>query len=396
MKISFEKRYFSFNRIILLATGLWPYQQSKVVQLQLMLFFSILLSFIAFQLSRLLFVEYTFNFTIKILCVSLYIIFFAIKYISFWINKETIKCLLEQLQYIYNDLKDKNEIAIYDKYGNIAKRITITFIIGEISCLCTLSGMQWWPWFLDMIIPKNETYTHHLIVLLSKYYDVQEKYYYFILLHLSATITVGSFALVAVATMMLSYAKHICGMFRIASYRLEQAMTINTLQSISLKTEIVIYKEIVYAVDIHRKAMKFAKFLINSMERSFLSVIMITVLCVSFNLYRISQTESFTENVEETLIHLLIITFTLLYMFLANYTGQEITDYNNHVSFTAYNIPWYQAPLHIQKLILVLIQRSNKTFTLNIGGLFTLSLECFASLLSTSVSYFTVMLSLQY
>ncbi|EZA62410.1 hypothetical protein X777_10040, partial [Ooceraea biroi] len=49
MKISFEKRYFSFNRIILLATGLWPYQQSKVVQLQLMLFFSILLSFIAFQ-----------------------------------------------------------------------------------------------------------------------------------------------------------------------------------------------------------------------------------------------------------------------------------------------------------------------------------------------------------
>lgn len=36
--------------------------------------------------------------------------------------------ILERLQYIYNDLKDKNEIAIYDKYGKIAKRITIIFI----------------------------------------------------------------------------------------------------------------------------------------------------------------------------------------------------------------------------------------------------------------------------
>jgi len=39
-----------------------------------------------------------------------------------------MRCLLEWLQYIYNNLKDKNEIAIYDKYGNIGKRITIMFM----------------------------------------------------------------------------------------------------------------------------------------------------------------------------------------------------------------------------------------------------------------------------
>jgi len=42
-----------------------------------------------------------------------------------------MKYLLEWLQYIYNDLKDENEIAIYDKYGNIAKRITFIFISEE-------------------------------------------------------------------------------------------------------------------------------------------------------------------------------------------------------------------------------------------------------------------------
>jgi hypothetical protein len=49
MRISFEKRYFSLNRIILLVVGLWPYQQSKVVRFQSTLFLSILISFIIFQ-----------------------------------------------------------------------------------------------------------------------------------------------------------------------------------------------------------------------------------------------------------------------------------------------------------------------------------------------------------
>jgi len=35
---------------------------------------------------------------------------------------------MERLQNIYNNLRDKNEFAIYDKYGKIAKRITVMFI----------------------------------------------------------------------------------------------------------------------------------------------------------------------------------------------------------------------------------------------------------------------------
>jgi len=52
MRISFEERYFSFNRMALLAAGLWPYQQSKFARLQLVLFLGILISFITFQVYR--------------------------------------------------------------------------------------------------------------------------------------------------------------------------------------------------------------------------------------------------------------------------------------------------------------------------------------------------------
>jgi hypothetical protein len=40
---------------------------------------------------------------------------------------------------------------------------------------------------------------------------------------------------------------------------------------------------------------------------------------------------------------------------------------------------WYMCPLHIQKLIILLLQRKAKEFQLTCGGLFVASFECFAS-----------------
>ncbi|XP_011634441.1 odorant receptor 43a-like [Pogonomyrmex barbatus] len=82
-------------------------------------------------------------------------------------------------------------------------------------------------------------------------------------------------------------------------------------------------------------------------------------------------------------------------MFAANLVGQQIIDHNNHVFIMAYKVRWYIAPLNIQKMILLLLQRGNKSFGLSVGGLFIASLECFATLINASVSYFTVMYSMQ-
>ncbi|KAH0944439.1 Or9e55NTE, partial [Eciton burchellii] len=395
--ISFEERYFSFNRIVLLAVGLWPYQQSKIVRFQVVIFLGILISFIAFQFLRLFFEECTFDFTIRIriLCVSFYFTFLTVTYIIFLINVHTIKHIMERLQNTYNDLKDEKEIAIYNEYANIAKRITFAFIVIAVCAFLLVIVLQTWSNILNVIAPNNNIYTHQFKVMICKYFAMQDKYFYFFLLHLNAVIAIGSIALLAVGTISLSYFKHICGMFRIASYRLERVMKTKKLQSITSENEIAIYKGIICTVNIHRTAMEFCKFFMNSVEKSALSLIMIIVLCVSFSLYEISQIELFSGKIDETVIDLLILIFTLISMFLVNYVAQEVTDYNNHVFLTAFNIPWYTASLQIQKMTLFLLQRGSKAFTLNLGGIFTLSLECFASLASTSVSYFTVMLSFQ-
>ncbi|KAL6417800.1 hypothetical protein ACFW04_012528 [Cataglyphis niger] len=85
----------------------------------------------------------------------------------------------------------------------------------------------------------------------------------------------------------------------------------------------------------------------------------------------------------------------LLYLFFINYIGQEIMNHNDHVFFTVYNVQWYIAPLRVQKLILFLLLKGSKTVSLNYGGVVLLSLKFFATLTKASLSYFTVMYSIQ-
>lgn len=91
-------------------------------------------------------------------------------------------------------------------------------IVVEIFAVFSVTVTQCMPYIFDAIIFKNETSTmrRRLIVLLSKYYAIQEKYILIIILHMNAACTIGSLALVATGTIMITCIKHICGMFRIA------------------------------------------------------------------------------------------------------------------------------------------------------------------------------------
>ncbi|XP_025155308.1 uncharacterized protein LOC105189243 isoform X2 [Harpegnathos saltator] len=335
--ICIESQHFNLNRILFLAIGLWPYQQSRLAQLQTIFLFSILTSYIVFQLTPFITAEFSLKLVIKV-CSSIFcFIVFVIKYSSFWIKTQTVKWTLEQLQHMCNELKDENEIAIIERYGYYAKCSTFRF-----TSLC-----------------------------------------------------IGMIVLVATGTMLIASFKHACGMFKIASYRIERAISITMVMNINLVDKITIYKSLIHAIDIHRKTMQFSTDLMSNFEITFLFLIVFTVLSLSLNLYQIFQIISYGADAKELLYHVSYVVITLIYMFMANYVGQEITDHNNHVFFTVYNIRWYIAPLHVQKLILFLLQRGGKTFGLTVGKLFISSLDCFATLTNASMSYFTLIYSIR-
>ncbi|KAH0946899.1 hypothetical protein HN011_005410 [Eciton burchellii] len=381
--ICLEARHFNLNKILLQATGLWPYQQTKLVRIQFAVLFGILATAIIFQLTTFITTKSVSNFIIKNLPTALALTIALIKYTSFHVHVRSIKVMLTELQNMYNGLKEKNEKAIIEKYGDNANRYTAMLTSFTVSSMSVFILGQIWPSILDIVLPKNESRPCHLHIAMEYFLD-QEKYFYFILFHLNAGIFIGMITTVATGAMGIAYLQYVCGMFMIASYRLENAMKIDMLKNINKN---LILMDITRAVDMHRQAMKLCDFLINRFEILFFCLIVFGVICLSLNLLRIFQT-TWSADAKEFVLPILGATICILYMFIANYVGQDTTDHNVQIYITAYNIQWYKAPLQVQTLILFILQRGIKSFTLSIGGLFDASFECFATLVKASVSYF--------
>ncbi|XP_032680468.1 odorant receptor 43a-like [Odontomachus brunneus] len=252
-----------------------------------------------------------------------------------------------------------------------------------------------WPRVLGIFFYLNESLFRRKTLILTEYFVDQEKYSYLIMLHTDIAVIIGTFAMIATGTLLLVSLKHACGMFSIASYRIERAITNNRRENVNLKDQNVIFRRMVYAIDIHRKAMQYSNFLVSSFEGTFFLLIAFTVICLSFNFFRIFQLTSTGGDKFELLLRFLHTILILLFMFVGNAIGQELTDRNDQVYFTAYKVIWYTTSLHVQKLILFLIQRGNKTFWLKVGGLFVPCLEGFSTLINASLSYFTMIYSTQ-
>ncbi|XP_026825110.1 uncharacterized protein LOC105282612 isoform X4 [Ooceraea biroi] len=339
MKINYKNQFF-LNWLLLLPFGLWPDKETKFTYLQATLFCCLMMSSIIFQLSRLFTAECSFDLIVRILSSTTFFATLTVPTILFWIHSKTMKYLLYKVEHMYDELHDRNEITICEKYRYIARRFTIIVVILLMCAMTFATVLLYWPFAFDILIPKNESYTIRTMEIVSKFFVVSKKYYFLVMVHLCSAASAGVIVLSAIGTMLISHFMHACGMFEIA---------------------------------------RFTTFIVTNIETSIFFSTITTVLCISFNLFRIFQIESFRDQIEEALAHLSVVTVVLGLMFLTNTIGQEVTDHSNNVYVITYSVLWYLAPLRIQKLILFVLQRSNKIFILNVGGLFSASLECFAT-----------------
>ncbi|RLU25712.1 ObirOr5-9E33 [Ooceraea biroi] len=387
--------HLRIQRILLLAIGLWPYNQSKLVKFQFLLFAIVSNTFIIFQLTSFITSECTVAFIVKHLSIVFFCLACITHHIVFRINMYNVEYLVERLQYVCNELKDENEIAIIKKYANSAEHIAIYVTSCMVFCLLTITLMPLFPRILSTFLLVNISRPLYNMQFITEYFVDKEKNFYLILLHTHTSFYIGVIALVGGGLLGCAFLKHICGLFSIASYRIQQSMRVKLHEKPDLRNEMEIEKKIICAVDIHRTAIELSEFFISSFEGSYLCELILLVTTVCFNLYEIFQTALIRDKVEEFLLHSEFAFGLLLYSFLANSCGEEITEHYNDMFSYAYNVRWYTAPIHIQKLILFLLQRRCKPYGLKLGGIFTASLESFASLLTASVSYFTVIYSTQ-
>ncbi|KAK2587295.1 hypothetical protein KPH14_003017 [Odynerus spinipes] len=83
----------------------------------------------------------------------------------------------------------------------------------------------------------------------------------------------------------------------------------------------------------------------------------------------------------------------LFHIFCSSYSGQRMIDHSSEIHLKAYSGLWYEAPIEICKLLILVIRRSYEPSCLTAGKIFVFCLESFTTIVQTSTSYFMVLTS---
>ncbi|XP_011873929.1 PREDICTED: uncharacterized protein LOC105565390 [Vollenhovia emeryi] len=385
------ERYYKLNRILLLSLGLWPYHISIFKKVQIIFFQALSISFLICQCIPFFVKQYSINYIAKMLTTIILTCIFIVKYNAGLLLSDKIKYIFDRVRDDWNMLTTQAELEVIKKYANNAKFHTTFLILASTGGSLGLLLIMCLPHLFDVIIPMNESRPRHTIINVEYFVD-EETYFFAILTHICINVYAGSITVMAIETILIAYVLHICALFRISSYRMEHIFDKNVQPMPKDIKQSVVYNNIINAVYVHRRALDLTNIWTNSFSTMYIVVLVLAVSSMSLSCFNLINAVTALEKVELVMCGSLLL-LHLYFIFRANYIGQDIIDSSTGISEATYNAQWYTAPLCMQKLILLIIQRSNKRSTLLVGGLFDASLEGFSSLISMSVSYVMVLQS---
>ncbi|XP_036138642.1 uncharacterized protein LOC105838264 [Monomorium pharaonis] len=387
-------RYYTMNRILLLCVGLWPYQKSSSKYIIIPFMTIMLTSGVIAQLMTFVTTEYSTDILLHILTYTIPWLGYTLKYNALCLNMKQMRDLMERVCCDWNELNNIQEIEIIKEYSAFGRFITLVLTLFMYTCISCFILVQFLSNILiDIMSSKNESHLRQFPILIECFID-QQKYFFPILLQLCVVVICGLTTVLAAETINMLYTQHVCGLFEIASYRIEQALHPDIIQSIApTKRNSMIYQEIINGFNMYRRATEFMDLLKINIKRTYSLLLPLGVLSLSINLYRFSRLID-SKDYYEMIVSFIFIIGHFGYMLFGNYLGQKIIDHSSDIFYKTYNVQWYTAPLRAQKLLLLVMQRGMRHCTIVIGGLFIPSFEGFATLTSMSISYFAMILSL--
>ncbi|RLU17797.1 hypothetical protein DMN91_010035 [Ooceraea biroi] len=384
------ERCYKIHRIMFMAMGLWPYQNYSSGECKQ--FFSPL-HIAAYILSGIPFTAFlttTCNTDCNLkrfsyICIGCV---YAMNYYSFYFNSESIKQMLEHIQLDWKMFENSDAIKIFEEYLFVSYVFAVFGCTIVFMCVFVFTVIECSPVILDVIIPMNESRPRKFEIDLEIFVD-KEQYFFLYIMEEVLLLGIGLCTVITTGTFLATLGKHCCATYRIASCLIENTVTIHTL-AIPVDRKIqFMHRSICISVYIHRRTMEFVKRMLLAFDLWYFPLLLIGVLSLSCLLFRLYLAIIKANDWYDILVCCVVLYACLLYMFVANFLGQSYTEHSVELLESTYNSLWYVAPLPIQKLFLIM-QTAIKGHKIVVGGLFTLSIEGFSTLITSAISYFTV------
>ncbi|XP_071630131.1 uncharacterized protein [Temnothorax longispinosus] len=371
----FNNEYY-ITRHLMESIGLWPYQKPERRMVRVLCVSFILIQTILLQLATFITHEYSTSLFIEVFSFSILFMVCLLKYNTVYFNSNHVKNLFDQIHCDWKLIRNMDELKIIKKYAYKTRFYAI------------LSG-----YFLDLIMPLDEPRQRQLPVQIECFLD-QDRYFYLISLIIIIAAFVGMTVIMATENMYMIFVQHSCALFELISYRLTCAFDTCSSKTTPSKTKCRLCTKLLSAFSTHQHCLEFVENMQHKFSTSYFVLFVFGVGSASVNMFRLFEAVTML-NIFEAIATGLFVYSHVAYGFFMNYFGQDIIDHSEYFFQQIYSTQWYRAPLYAQKLLLMTLRQSTKNSKIIVGGLFVMSLEGLATLVSMSLSYCMVMYSVR-
>nr|AXM05207.1 odorant receptor [Campoletis chlorideae] len=333
------------------------------------------------------FLEWVPTFTI------LFISFIQLVNLSF--HSKNFRSILDHICSDWERFSDSPNIEILHKYGARGCWITKTYLGWMYAaCLCYVVMPLTMPVILESFQPtdsKDPNRTKELIYLYNANYGVNsDDYYYIIFGHMFFESWVTIISVLSNDVMYFTCVEHACALFEIVGENLKRIRGNETPADDS--KEDINYKIICHCIDLHKEAIIFTSLIDSSYSACLLvviggSLILLSVTGLQVLMYRdeLGQLIRFGSYSIAQIFHL----------YLNSIPGQKIMDHSLSIFDYAYSVDWHNLTPKAQKLIILMMIRSLRPCQITAGKMYIVTMENYSAVMQTSMSFFTVLSSMQ-
>ncbi|KAF3054296.1 Odorant receptor 156 [Nylanderia fulva] len=385
----FDGRHYRINKVLLSCIGQWPYQTKRSSNAIIAIIVSLAGTQFVAKVCGLLsikdvdmFIDSLSPLVVDIGC--------GVKLITCILKAKQIRALFDQIQSDWQWLMTSTHIKILNHYAEIGRLFTIIYASAFYSALVLFMLVPLQP----LLLHSSSNDTARPLLHQVEYYIDMDKYYFPILIHGYAAAIIFVSIAIAADTMYVIMIQHVCGLFKIIGQELENiikedSLEINLVPSIKDDKP---YKNIIKSINAHKNALRFTNLIEATFSQMFLTV-------AGFNMLIMSMTGvTAVTNMDKPEEFLRQITFAcalLVHLFFESFPAQSLINHSASIHTNLTNIAWYQTSFRTRKILIFMIMKTREPCVLTAGKMFVISMDTFSTIVRTSVSYFTMLRSMQ-
>ncbi|XP_070165840.1 odorant receptor 13a-like isoform X3 [Polyergus mexicanus] len=366
-----NSRHYIIPKVYMTIAGVWPYHRLRdrcICFVPMFIFcFSILIPQLLYVLNAM-----DLDDIFEGLPSVLISIVFSYKIANMMFNNKHIKSCLKMIEENWLSLNTDVERVILARHSEYGRYLTIFYaVFMNITAFFYLMK----PVIMTLLednaanVKKSPISGASKLPFQVEYGKKLDQYFYPITIHCYLGVFAHVFSTIAVDTFYYTVVQHTCGMFSIVGHMLED---IGKDSDANFDMKLDKIKDINY-----HKAL--------DCLRRHLNVINICGIQVVMNL----------SNARDIAAPLAIYIAQLIHLFLQFWQAQFLLDYSTIPYESICRGNWYYTSKRCRKIFLLIMNRTMSPCKLTAGKIMTLSIESFAAVLKTSMSYFTVLRSFQ-